>query len=545
MARRERRAAATRYRLDDLRRLATSLARGPGRRPARASSLATHLLWFDAAGASSHGIATLPTWLDRIDRKEIDPVAEGRARLEHSGTAVFDAQNGLAPLALARAAGIASEKARDVGVGIVRVRNLGPSGPAAPVAADLAIGPFVGADRRARALDRAGRPDARGAAGRLRLGARPAGPRRAARAGSGLGPLGRGALGRRRLGDPGPGGPGDGAALPSFHERVAGAFRGAAEGPGTPPRRLGGPSPRGPRAGRPARRRRRPASGRWAERLGVPWPAAAGRLRPAEEVAMVLPLGDIEKTRIVPVATYVLIALNMAMYLVESDLGETFKASYAATPYEITHDFDIDRPVRAPRRARRRSTGSGRSGAGQRDRARAGPVPGLADDPDVDVPPRQPAAPGREHAVPLDLRRQRRGGARDVPLRPGLPRCGVAGSLAQIARGADSLIPTLGASGAIAGVMGAYIVWFPHNRVRVLFFNFLTVMPAFLVIGVWIVLQIVRGYGSIGHLGEVGGVAYLAHIGGAAAGLVVALLFRDRAIAVQAEAYRDRGPATD
>jgi membrane associated rhomboid family serine protease len=115
---------------------------------------------------------------------------------------------------------------------------------------------------------------------------------------------------------------------------------------------------------------------------------------------------------------------------------------------------------------------------------------------------------------------------------------GIAGTLAQVVAAPDSLIPTLGASGAIAGVMGAYIIWFPHNRVRVLFFNFLTEMPAFLVIGAWILLQIAGGYGSLGHLGEVGGVAYLAHIGGAAAGLVVGLLFRDKAIAVQAEAYR-------
>ncbi len=116
---------------------------------------------------------------------------------------------------------------------------------------------------------------------------------------------------------------------------------------------------------------------------------------------------------------------------------------------------------------------------------------------------------------------------------------GVAGSLAQIAAAPDSLIPTLGASGAIAGVMGAYIIWFPHNRVRVLFFNFLTEMPAFLVIGAWIVIQIAGGYGSIGHLGEVGGVAYLAHIGGAAAGPGRGPLVPERAIAVQAEAYRD------
>ena len=134
---------STRYRLDDLRRLAASLSAGMGVAPARASALATHLLWFDAAGALSHGIATLPTWLDRIERKEIDPVAEGRVRLEHSGTAVFDARNGLAPLALEKAAGIASEKARELGVGIVRVENLGPSGPVAPMVADLAIGPFV------------------------------------------------------------------------------------------------------------------------------------------------------------------------------------------------------------------------------------------------------------------------------------------------------------------------------------------------------------------------------------------------------------------
>lgn len=136
--------AATRYRLDDLRRFAAALAAGLGVAPARASALASHLLWFDAACASSHGIASLPGWLDRIDRKEVDPTAEGKPRLEHSGTAVVDAEGGIAPLILARAAGIAAEKARDVGVGIVRVRGLGHSGPAAPAAADLAIGPFLG-----------------------------------------------------------------------------------------------------------------------------------------------------------------------------------------------------------------------------------------------------------------------------------------------------------------------------------------------------------------------------------------------------------------
>jgi LDH2 family malate/lactate/ureidoglycolate dehydrogenase len=133
----------TRYRLDDLRRLATGLCSSLGVAPARASALATHLLWFDAASASSHGIATLPTWIDRIESRQIDPLAQGRAVLEHAGTAVFDAQQGLPPLALEAAAGIASEKARDVGIGIVRIKNIGPTGPAAPLAAGLAVGPFV------------------------------------------------------------------------------------------------------------------------------------------------------------------------------------------------------------------------------------------------------------------------------------------------------------------------------------------------------------------------------------------------------------------
>jgi LDH2 family malate/lactate/ureidoglycolate dehydrogenase len=135
---------ATHYGLDDLRRFAASLAAGLGVTPTRASVLASHLLWFDAAGASDHGIASLSDWLDRIERKDVDPLAEGRVVLEHSGTAVFDSQGGLAPLILAKAAGIAAEKARDVGVGIVRVRGLGPTGPAAAAVADLAVGPFVG-----------------------------------------------------------------------------------------------------------------------------------------------------------------------------------------------------------------------------------------------------------------------------------------------------------------------------------------------------------------------------------------------------------------
>ena len=56
--------------------------------------------------------------------------------------------------------------------------------------------------------------------------------------------------------------------------------------------------------------------------------------------------------------------------------------------------------------------------------------------------------------------------------------CGLVGSLAQILVNPDSVTPTLGASGAIAGIMGAYVIWFPHNQIRVLLFRFITVLPA-------------------------------------------------------------------
>jgi membrane associated rhomboid family serine protease len=102
------------------------------------------------------------------------------------------------------------------------------------------------------------------------------------------------------------------------------------------------------------------------------------------------------------------------------------------------------------------------------------------------------------------------------------------------------MVPTLGASGAIAGVMGAYLVWFPHNQVRVLIFRFITVMPAVLVIGFWIAIQVWLGFGSVGQLGETGGIAYLAHVGGAGTGVFVAFLFRDRARQLEAaNDYRD------
>lgn len=136
---------AVHYRLDDLRRFATALGVGVGLAPARASALASHLLWYDAAGAPAFGIETLPTWLERVASNEVDPRAEGSITTESLGTAVLDGGNGLAPLILARAGELATEKARDAAVGLVRVANLTAAGPAAGIAAEMAFGPFVAA----------------------------------------------------------------------------------------------------------------------------------------------------------------------------------------------------------------------------------------------------------------------------------------------------------------------------------------------------------------------------------------------------------------
>jgi membrane associated rhomboid family serine protease len=112
--------------------------------------------------------------------------------------------------------------------------------------------------------------------------------------------------------------------------------------------------------------------------------------------------------------------------------------------------------------------------------------------------------------------------------------CGFAADIAQILLGGgNSVIPNLGASGAIAGVLGAYLVLFPQARIRALipfgYYATIGYVPAFLMIGVWIVTQFI----SVFLLGEQaagggGGVAYWAHIGGFIAGLLLVFLFRGR-----------------
>ncbi|MBN1401150.1 MAG: rhomboid family intramembrane serine protease [Anaerolineae bacterium] len=108
---------------------------------------------------------------------------------------------------------------------------------------------------------------------------------------------------------------------------------------------------------------------------------------------------------------------------------------------------------------------------------------------------------------------------------------GLIAAFAQIAVYPTSRIPTIGASGAVAGVLGAYIVLFPHTRVRTLVFVFRFIrfveVPALIVLGLWFVLQLFSGVMALGAVAS-GGVAWFAHIGGFVAGLAGGWLCRRR-----------------
>jgi membrane associated rhomboid family serine protease len=87
------------------------------------------------------------------------------------------------------------------------------------------------------------------------------------------------------------------------------------------------------------------------------------------------------------------------------------------------------------------------------------------------------------------------------------------------------LVPSLGASGAISGVLGGYLVLHPKRRVTVILFRFLTDVPAYVAVGIWFAFQLISGLGVLGGGSQQGGVAYAAHIGGFVAGVVLVKFF--------------------
>jgi len=103
--------------------------------------------------------------------------------------------------------------------------------------------------------------------------------------------------------------------------------------------------------------------------------------------------------------------------------------------------------------------------------------------------------------------------------------CGLAASAAHILSNMSSAVPAVGASGAISGVLGGYLLLFPKNRIRVLTRGGIAQVPAIAVLGLWILIQFINGVGSVTATSETDGVAYMAHIGGFAAGLLLVKLF--------------------
>jgi membrane associated rhomboid family serine protease len=107
--------------------------------------------------------------------------------------------------------------------------------------------------------------------------------------------------------------------------------------------------------------------------------------------------------------------------------------------------------------------------------------------------------------------------------------CGVIASLAHVVStyifDGNPLIPSLGASGAISGVLGGYILIYPHRRVRAIVLRFITEIPAWAAIGLWFLFQLISGLGMLGSGSQEGGVAYGAHIGGFIAGVALVKLF--------------------
>lgn len=253
---------------------------------------------------------------------------------------------------------------------------------------------------------------------------------------------------------------------------------------------------------------------------------------------MVMPIGD-DNTgrRIQPVVNYVLLALNVLVFVFCQGLGanEKFTYSFSTVPREITTGQDLvtdDRQIEIPP-------------AGE----------------EITVPGLQPT-PISVYITLLTSMFMHGGIAHlfgnmlflwifgdNIENEIGHARylgfylvCGLVASLSHVfttavLSGPNSeamLIPSLGASGAISGVLGGYIMLHPHRRVTVIMLRSITQVPAFVAIGLWFLFQLVSSLGALGAGSQAGGVAYAAHIGGFIAGLI---LIRPFAAGTSTEEY--------
>lgn len=233
---------------------------------------------------------------------------------------------------------------------------------------------------------------------------------------------------------------------------------------------------------------------------------------------MFIPIGDDNSQRHrTPFVVYLLVILNAVGWFLELKHGERFMAAFATIPYEITHGIDL---------------------ISQKFISVHGKLEPI------------PQAPGPSpiyltiltsmfmHAswghiignmvylwIFGDQIEDRLGHTRFLIF---YLLAGIGASLAQVLGDPNSVIPCLGASGAIAGVLGAYLILYPRNQVRVLVFRNIIVLPASLVLGMWVVMQLLGQIGTANAGAP--GVAYLAHIGGFAVGFLfcIPLLFKSR-----------------
>jgi membrane associated rhomboid family serine protease len=238
-----------------------------------------------------------------------------------------------------------------------------------------------------------------------------------------------------------------------------------------------------------------------------------------------LPIGDDNTGRtITPVVNYLLVAANIAVFVLLQGLGanERFTYAFSTVPREIVSGRDVSQPVTV------------------RDPV-SGEVAGTFDLQPTPIP------------VYLTLLTSMfmHGGIAHIfgnmlylwifgdNLEDSLGHlryllfylaCGIIAGLshvfATVAFGGNPLLPALGASGAISGVLAGYLVLHPQRRVRMIVFRTIQEVPAIWAIGIWFVFQLISGIGMLGSGSQAGGVAYAAHIGGFLAGLVLVKFFQ-------------------
>jgi membrane associated rhomboid family serine protease len=249
---------------------------------------------------------------------------------------------------------------------------------------------------------------------------------------------------------------------------------------------------------------------------------------------MLFPIGDDNQGRLTtPFVVYTIIAINVAVFLWQLS-DDRFTLAYSAVPYKITHNVRVIPP------------GHGALPPGLEADARVSsglmPVRGVPQEPGpvliwLTLFTSMFMHGNFMHIIGNMLYLWIFGDNIEDNFGHGkflifYLVCGLAASFSQIFVDPNSPIPSLGASGAIAGVLGAYLIMFPRNRVRNLIFLgffFTTIeLPAVVVLGFWIVLQIFNQYAMASGRQASGGVAYMAHIGGFATGLALCLLFRRR-----------------